>query len=223
MLSSAISGNEVIKRRTALDRFSSQFVDFDANLPADSSSSSSSSPSTAASPLDSLSRSQSYTSLSSLASSDTAPSEHVKFQEKVSQRGQQGGMVDGYGNTFDIPEYTMKQIRDAIPVHCYERSALRGLAYVARDVASLACTFYLFRTYVTPETVPSFPLRFGLWSLYTFIQGCFGTGLWIMAHECGHQVRDPLLPAIELLLTVGSRPSRPPRPSMTLLVGSVIP
>jgi omega-6 fatty acid desaturase (delta-12 desaturase) len=29
--------------------------------------------------------------------------------------------------------------------------------------------------------------RFTLWSLYTFWTGLFATGLWVIAHECGHQ------------------------------------
>ena len=29
--------------------------------------------------------------------------------------------------------------------------------------------------------------HFALWSLYGFFVGLFGTGLWIIAHECGHQ------------------------------------
>jgi omega-6 fatty acid desaturase / acyl-lipid omega-6 desaturase (Delta-12 desaturase) len=62
---------------------------------------------------------------------------------------------------------------------------------VARDLASLATTFYLFNRFVTPETVPSFAARFALWGLYTFVQGLFGTGLWVLAHECGHQSFSP--------------------------------
>ena len=46
---------------------------------------------------------------------------------------------------------------------------------------------------VTPEHIalPSPYLytaaRFSLWALYTFFVGLFGTGLWVIAHECGHQ------------------------------------
>ena len=29
--------------------------------------------------------------------------------------------------------------------------------------------------------------HFTLWSIYAFFVGLFGTGLWIIAHECGHQ------------------------------------
>ena len=29
--------------------------------------------------------------------------------------------------------------------------------------------------------------KFSLWAIYTFWAGLVGTGLWIIAHECGHQ------------------------------------
>lgn len=28
---------------------------------------------------------------------------------------------------------------------------------------------------------------FSLWALYSFVAGLFGTGLWVIGHECGHQ------------------------------------
>ena len=63
--------------------------------------------------------------------------------------------------------------------------------YVARDLFSLASTFAFFHTLWTPANVPSSTVRAVGWALYTFIQGCFGTGLWVMAHECGHQSFSP--------------------------------
>ena len=30
-------------------------------------------------------------------------------------------------------------------------------------------------------------MRFVLWSLYGFAAGLVATGLWVIAHECGHQ------------------------------------
>ena len=135
--------------------------------------------STVGSPDDSPTGSASSTSLSSLGSVEDF------------QREREHKFIDTYGNEFKLPDYTIKQIRDAIPKHCFERSGLRGLIYVARDVASLASTFYIFNTYCTPEYVPSVPLRAALWAGYTFVQGLFGTGLWILAHECGHQSFSP--------------------------------
>ena len=96
-------------------------------------------------------------------------------------------MFDTYGNEFELPDFTIKQIRDAIPAHCYERSGVRGLGYVARDVTVLATVFYISNNFVTPEYIPSTAVRTILWALYTFVQGLTATGLWVLAHECGHQ------------------------------------
>lgn len=98
-----------------------------------------------------------------------------------------GELLDTYGNEFKVPDFTVKQIRDAIPAHCFERSAIRGFCYVARDILLLALTFYLFHTYNTPGNIHSPSIRFGLWVVYGFVQGLFATGLWVLAHECGHQ------------------------------------
>lgn len=102
-------------------------------------------------------------------------------------KGTSAKLIDGYGNEFQLPDYTVNDIRNAIPKHCFERSAVRGLAYVFRDIFYLATTFYVFNRYVTPEYIPSTPVRAGLWALYTVLQGLFATGVWVLAHECGHQ------------------------------------
>ncbi|KAK5737055.1 hypothetical protein LTR17_007016 [Elasticomyces elasticus] len=132
-------------------------------------------------PNDSPTGSASNTSLSSLGSMEGEESFKVPEQQ----------LYDSYGNPFKIPDYTIKDIRDAIPKHCFERSAVRGLAYVARDWAALASTFYIFNAYCTPEYVPSYAARCVLWGVYTILQGLTGTGLWVLAHECGHQSFSP--------------------------------
>ncbi|KAJ6091646.1 hypothetical protein N7467_003615 [Penicillium canescens] len=138
--------------------------------PTESSAASSVSPS----PFDSPRQSPSSTSLSSMASEQEASK-----------------MLDTYGNEFKIPDYTIKQIRDAIPAHCFHRSAATSLYYVFRDMAILASVFYLFHNYVTPQTVPFLPARVALWTVYTIVQGLVGTGVWVLAHECGHQAFSP--------------------------------
>lgn len=131
------------------------------------------------SPIDSPRPSASSTSLSSLASDDAPPPKKY------------GKLVDTYGNEFQVPDFTIKDIRDAIPKHCFERSAVRSLSYVVRDIFYLATTFYIWNNFVTPEYIPSKALRVVLWGLYTFLQGLFGTGLWVLAHECGHGAFSP--------------------------------
>lgn len=133
--------------------------------------------SAAVSPFDSPRPSASSTSLSSLSSND-APSKYA-------------GLVDTYGNEFSPPDFTIKDIRDAIPKHCFERSALTGYSYILRDIVCLATTFLVFHNLVTPEYVSSTALRTCLWGVYTILQGLFATGLWVIAHECGHGAFSP--------------------------------
>lgn len=176
--------------------------------PVADSTPSSSSNSISATPADTPSRSRSSTSLSSLASDSETDAQKsagnlvnnrvssnlvdTKLSDQlVNSEAQYGRLVDTYGNEFQVPEFTINDIRAAIPKHCFERSAARGLMYVARDIFSLATTFALFHTFWTPANVPWNGVRTAGWALYTFIQGCFGTGLWVMAHECGHQSFSP--------------------------------
>ena len=131
--------------------------------------------SAAVSPADSPRHSPSSTSLSSLSSADAN-------QAKPNY----GRLIDTYGNEFSPPDFTIKDIRDAIPKHCFNRSALTGYSYILRDLALLATTFTIYYNFVTPEYIPSKPVRAALWAVYTIVQGFVGTGLWVIAHECGH-------------------------------------
>ncbi|KAH0559501.1 Oleate hydroxylase fah12 [Trichoglossum hirsutum] len=137
----------------------------------------SSASSTSVSPENTPAQSPSSTSLSSLASLSGDEQKHEGC----------GKLLDTYGNEFQIPDFSIKEIRDAIPAHCFERSGLRGLGYVARDIACLAAVFYVFHNYVTPGNIPTYPVRVALWSVYSVVQGIFATGIWVLAHECGHQ------------------------------------
>ncbi|KAI9849405.1 MAG: Oleate hydroxylase fah12 [Thelocarpon superellum] len=162
----------ITPRKTALTRLATT----------ESFTAASSASSVASSPVDTPVQSSSSTSLSSLSSG-------AELDDGKSSRRVQ--LVDSYGNDFQIPDYTIKQIRDAIPAHCFNRSAVRGLGYVARDIACLATTFLLFHHLVTPANVPSTLTRGALWAVYTIVQGLVGTGLWVLAHECGHQSFSP--------------------------------
>ena len=88
------------------------------------------------------------------------------------------------GDTFEPPTYTMQQIRAAIPPHCFHPSTLRSLSYVVRDFTLAGILVYIAGTYI--KLIPDVNLRFAAWAAYTFCQGLVGTGIWILAHECGH-------------------------------------
>merc|ERR1712072_275331 len=85
--------------------------------------------SAAVSPSDSPRQSASSTSLSSVSSVDMGASK---------ANNEYANLVDLNGNSFTPPDYTIKDIRDAIPKHCFERSAIRGWSYILRDMACLA-------------------------------------------------------------------------------------
>lgn len=99
--------------------------------------------------------------------------------------------VDTMGKTFNVPDYTIKDILLAIPKECYERSLVRSLGYVARDIISMVAIGY-----VGHKTIPlvdfaghetaSYVARGALWMVQSYLISLFGFGLWILAHECGH-------------------------------------
>ncbi|KAB8068565.1 fatty acid desaturase-domain-containing protein [Aspergillus leporis] len=83
---------------------------------------------------------------------------------------------------------TLKELKDAIPKDCFESSAVTSLLYLARDILYCAIlTIAAFQIYL----IPSLPLRIVAWATYGFFQGCVGTGIWILAHECGHGAFSP--------------------------------
>ena len=63
----------------------------------------------------------------------------------------------------------------------------------AAIIAAIYKATYFLDALLTPENV-AFPhpalypaARLVLWAFYTFFTGLFATGLWVIAHECGHQ------------------------------------
>jgi len=87
---------------------------------------------------------------------------------------------------------TIGELRAVIPKHCFEASALRGFAYIARDlflVTALAITACMLLDPVMPSVSEDpwvFAKWFIGWNLYAFWQGTALTGLWVIGHECGH-------------------------------------
>jgi omega-6 fatty acid desaturase (delta-12 desaturase) len=78
---------------------------------------------------------------------------------------------------------SLAQLRQTIPARCFQRSTLTSLSYVARDltlvaaVATAAC-------YI--PSISLYWIRVLAWVAYGYIQGLLFTGVWIIAHECGH-------------------------------------
>ncbi|XP_068752313.1 uncharacterized protein [Montipora capricornis] len=82
------------------------------------------------------------------------------------------------------PPFTLKDLKAVVPPQCFERSTLRSFSYVAWDV-SLAWLFYWCTGHFDHPYLPSWA-SYVLWPLYWVCQGCVCTGVWVLAHECGH-------------------------------------
>lgn len=89
---------------------------------------------------------------------------------------------------FSPLTYTMKQIHDAIPPYCFQRKTLLSVSYILRDAVFVAALASLGAQI---SSIPSLRLRVMSWVIYTFLQGLVFTGLWELAHECGHQALSP--------------------------------
>ncbi|KAK3339977.1 fatty acid desaturase-domain-containing protein [Lasiosphaeria hispida] len=83
----------------------------------------------------------------------------------------------------------IQTIRDAIPAHCFEQSYARSFGYLARDLTIIGLTGWAGLTYI-PQIQDTL-WRTVAWIAYGYIQGLFCTGLWILAHECGHGAFSP--------------------------------
>ncbi|RFU27521.1 hypothetical protein B7463_g8801, partial [Scytalidium lignicola] len=81
------------------------------------------------------------------------------------------------------PEYSMKQIHDAIPPHCFKSNTLVSLGYVLRDCCFV---FALMLGATQISYIENYHLKLFAWMTYAFCQGLVFTGLWEIAHECGH-------------------------------------
>ncbi|KAI8914335.1 fatty acid desaturase-domain-containing protein [Gorgonomyces haynaldii] len=84
--------------------------------------------------------------------------------------------------TWEPPKFTLKQVRDAVPAHCFQRSTLRSMSHVVVDLSMVLALGYF------ALWIPNWSLPFQVvgWLSYWYLQGAVGTGLWILAHECGH-------------------------------------
>jgi len=79
----------------------------------------------------------------------------------------------------------MRDIRNAIPKHCFERSLWRSMSYVVADAIGVAVLAY-GASFIDASPLPA-AAKWALWAGYWFLAGNVMTGLWVLAHECGHQ------------------------------------
>ncbi|KAJ3209876.1 hypothetical protein HDU67_005846 [Dinochytrium kinnereticum] len=97
-----------------------------------------------------------------------------------------GPPSDKYAAEWEPPKFTIKEIRDAIPPECFVRDTFKSFTYVFHDLALASILFYA-ATHIDTLPIPAWTKFAFVWPLYWFLQGVVCTGLWVIAHECGHQ------------------------------------
>ncbi|KAI3461058.1 hypothetical protein Pfo_017721 [Paulownia fortunei] len=82
------------------------------------------------------------------------------------------------------PSFTLGDIKKAIPPHCFfNRSLSRSFSYVVYDLFFVFLFYYIASTYFH---LLSWSYSYIAWPVYWIFQGCVSTGLWVIAHDCGH-------------------------------------
>lgn len=82
------------------------------------------------------------------------------------------------------PPFTLSDIKKVVPPHCFERSLVHSFSYVVYDLTLIFLFYYLASSYF--HLIPR-PFSYFAWPIYWTLQGCVLTGIWVLAHECGHR------------------------------------
>jgi len=79
---------------------------------------------------------------------------------------------------------TKHAIRSSIPAHCFEHHLPTALGLLARDLAIVFCFGLMANSALRTEEMRL--VDWAGWAIYAYFQGSGFTGLWVLAHECGH-------------------------------------
>ncbi|ORY28494.1 putative delta-12 fatty acid desaturase [Naematelia encephala] len=124
-----------------------------------------------------------------------SPTDGEKVKEQLVREADEKDLTDD--QKFVLPNFTVKQLLDVIPAHCFQRSALRSSLYIVQDAAVIAACVYgiyhvdSFLARFNLGTASYWTAKAALWTAYHFVTGLYGTGLWVIQHECGHQGFSP--------------------------------
>ncbi|KAM5343888.1 hypothetical protein ACJ41O_012425 [Fusarium nematophilum] len=82
---------------------------------------------------------------------------------------------------------SIKELRNAIPDHCFQPSLFWSFFYLARDLTYSAVLLGgLYYSMQIQHVRQSSLLYYAVVNLYGICQGIVWTGLWVIAHDCGH-------------------------------------
>ena len=83
----------------------------------------------------------------------------------------------------------VQMLRSAIPAHCFHKSYAPAFYYLFRNLVLLAVLLSIYASLANTGMPPA--LATILLNALSFSIGLVTTGLWILAHECGHGAFSP--------------------------------
>lgn len=83
------------------------------------------------------------------------------------------------------PQFTLAELRTAIPPHCFERRMWKSFAYLTSDLVIISSLIVGAVAVLEQQSLP-FHFQIVGYSAYWFLQGSFLFGIWVLGHECGH-------------------------------------
>ena len=88
-------------------------------------------------------------------------------------------------NTLPQPTdaITKRTLRECIPEHCFKRSYTHSMGMLFWDLTVVGLSLWL--VHLANAHLPATLTPFA-WLFYWWYQGLTCTGLWVLAHECGH-------------------------------------
>ncbi|KXT05597.1 hypothetical protein AC579_1054 [Pseudocercospora musae] len=88
-----------------------------------------------------------------------------------------------------VDRISLQRLRGAIPETCFRPHVCRSAAHILADL--LLAGGLAVAAHEVVACVSSRSLRILLWILYGYSQGLVFTGIWVLAHECGHYALFP--------------------------------
>eukprot|EP00403_Amphidinium_massartii_P025622 CAMPEP_0178389414 /NCGR_PEP_ID=MMETSP0689_2-20121128/10104_1 /TAXON_ID=160604 /ORGANISM="Amphidinium massartii, Strain CS-259" /LENGTH=511 /DNA_ID=CAMNT_0020009863 /DNA_START=162 /DNA_END=1697 /DNA_ORIENTATION=- len=117
---------------------------------------------------------------SDLGWTDEMLAETPGLREELELALSRGGM-QGKALKVDKKWPSKSEVMNAIPRECFKRNTLKSVLYTISSLVQVGGLGYLAWKFL-PLTWSALPL----WLAYAVVQGTFATGLWVIAHECGH-------------------------------------
>jgi len=86
----------------------------------------------------------------------------------------------------DNPPFTVGDLKRAIPAHCFQPTLTESFSHLGKDLVEIA-VYVAIMSYLDQPLWNISPVVWGLaWLGYMWMQGVVMTGVWVIAHECGH-------------------------------------